>query len=66
MSARVRKFIGGIGILVFLAAYVWAMTALSEHVPDIFVLRLAFYAVAGIGWGVPILPLLSWMNRGRP
>jgi hypothetical protein len=65
MSARVRKFIGGIGILVFLAAYIWAMTTISQHVPDIFLLRLAFYAVAGIGWGVPILPLLSWMNRGR-
>jgi hypothetical protein len=65
MSARVRKFIGGIGILVFLAAYIWAMTTISQHVPDIFALRLVFYAVAGIGWGVPILPLLSWMNRGR-
>ena len=65
MSARVRKFVGGIGILVFLAAYIWAVTAIAEYVPDQVFLQTLFYAVAGIGWGVPILPLLSWMNRGR-
>ena len=65
MSARVRKFVGGIGILVFLTAYIWAMTAISERLPDQFAIKLIFYTVAGIGWGVPILPLLSWMNRGR-
>ncbi|WP_340645247.1 DUF2842 domain-containing protein [Phenylobacterium sp.] len=65
MSARVRKFVGGIGILIFLAAYIWAVTAIGEHVPDQIFFRTLFYAVAGIGWGVPILPLLSWMNRGK-
>ena len=65
MSARVRKFIGGIGILVFLAAYIWAMTTIAEYVPDQIFIKTLFYAVAGIGWGVPILPLLSWMNRGK-
>ena len=65
MSARVRKFVGGIGILVFLAAYIWAVTAIAEYVTDQVFIKTLFYAVAGIGWGVPILPLLSWMNRGR-
>jgi hypothetical protein len=22
-----------------------------------------FYAAAGIGWGVPIIPLIRWANR---
>lgn len=65
MSARVRKFIGGIGILIFLAAYIWTVSAMAEHLPDNLAIKVVFYAVAGIGWGVPILPLLSWMNRGR-
>ncbi|RAK61229.1 DUF2842 domain-containing protein [Phenylobacterium hankyongense] len=65
MSARVRKLIGLIGILVFLGAYVAVMSLLSDHVPKYWLAQLAFYLVAGIGWGVPILPLLSWMNRGR-
>jgi len=24
---------------------------------------LVFFAITGIGWGVPVLPLLSWMGR---
>lgn len=64
MSARIRKLIGGIGLMVFLAGYVWAATAISDRLPDDNMpLKLVFFAVAGIGWGVPILPLLSWMNR---
>ncbi len=65
MSARIRKLIGGIGLMVFLAAYVWAATAISDRLPDNMAIKLVFFAVAGVGWGVPILPLLSWMNRGK-
>lgn len=65
MTARVRKFIGGIGIVGFLGAYAWAVVSLGERLPETFAVQLAFYGVAGIAWGVPILPLISWMNRGR-
>jgi hypothetical protein len=65
MSARVRKLIGLVGVLVFLVAYAAVMSLLSDHVPKYWLAQLAFYLVAGLGWGVPILPLLSWMNRGR-
>ncbi|WP_304164623.1 DUF2842 domain-containing protein [Phenylobacterium aquaticum] len=65
MTARVRKLIGGAGLMAFLAGYIWAATAISDHLPDNMVVKLIFFAVVGIGWGVPILPLLSWMNRGK-
>jgi hypothetical protein len=65
MSARVRKLFGGAGLLVFLVGYVWAATAIADHLPDNGAVRLAFFGVVGIAWGVPILPLISWMNRGR-
>lgn len=65
MSARIRKLIGGIGMMVFLAAYVWAATAISDRLPDNMPLKLVFFGVAGIAWGLPILPLLTWMNRGK-
>jgi hypothetical protein len=65
MSARIRKAIGGVAILVFLAAYVWAIATLGEHVPDQWLVRLAFYGIAGTAWGVPLIPLITWMNRGR-
>jgi len=65
MTARVRKLVGGAAVLVFLAVYVWAATAISDHLPENGALKLAFFAVVGIAWGVPILPLISWMNRRR-
>jgi hypothetical protein len=65
MTARVRKLIGSVGVLVFLAAYVLVITKLSDHVPKHWAAQLAYYLVAGLGWGVPIMPLIRWMNRGR-
>lgn len=64
-SARTRKFVGMFGILLFIAAYVWAMTAIAEFVPDNWAAQMIFFGVAGTAWGAPILPLISWMNRGR-
>ncbi|WP_309646101.1 DUF2842 domain-containing protein [Phenylobacterium sp.] len=65
MSARVRKFIGGVGIVGFLAFYAAAVVMVGERLPSHWAAQLAFYAVAGLAWGVPILPLITWMNRGR-
>lgn len=65
MSARIRKAIGGLGILVFLAAYVILVVNLSDHLPDNQLVRLLYYVVAGSAWGAPLIPLISWMNRGR-
>ena len=65
MSARVRKFIGGIGIVVFLVFYSWALTMIGERLPDHWAAHVVFYGIGGLAWGIPILPLISWMNRGR-
>ena len=63
MSPRVRKFIGMIAILAFCTAYVTAAIAIGAHLPDHWAARLAFYGVVGIFWGVPLFPLIKWMNR---
>jgi hypothetical protein len=65
MSARLRKLIGLFGVLAFLAAYVAAVAKIADYVPKHWAAQLVFFVVAGLGWGVPILPLISWMNRGR-
>ncbi len=65
MNARVRKFIGGVGIVLFLAFYAWAVVMIGERLPAHWAAQIGFYAVAGLAWGVPILPLITWMNRGR-
>ena len=65
MPTRVRKFIGSVGMLVFLGLYAAVAVMLYEHLPDVKTLRLAYMAIVGIAWGVPLFPLISWMNRGR-
>ena len=65
MNPRVRKLIGLVGILVFLTAYVFAAVTIGERLSGHWAVQLAYYAVVGTAWGVPILPLISWMNSGR-
>jgi hypothetical protein len=65
MTARVRKLIGMVGMLAFLAAYVVAVSKVADFVPKQWAAQLVFFVVVGLGWGAPILPLISWMNRGR-
>ncbi|OYU70230.1 MAG: hypothetical protein CFE28_09645 [Alphaproteobacteria bacterium PA2] len=65
MNARLRKLIGSFGMLVFIGAYVWAVTAISEYLPDQTSIKLIYFAITGMAWGLPVLPLISWMNRGR-
>jgi hypothetical protein len=65
MSARVRKLIGLFGILAFVAAYAVVVSTIADHLPNNMLVETIFYLVAGLGWGVPILPLIRWMNAGR-
>ncbi|HZZ70202.1 MAG TPA: DUF2842 domain-containing protein [Phenylobacterium sp.] len=66
MNPRLRKLIGLFAILGFLLFYVGVMVRLARYVPDHGPLQFAFYALAGTCWGLPLLPLISWMNRGSP
>lgn len=63
MSVRVRKLIGLVAILLFLALYVIVVSTVGDHLPDHWAARLAYYAVAGTFWGLPLFPLIRWMNR---
>jgi hypothetical protein len=65
MTARTRKAVGGVGMMAFLAVYIWAAASLGGRIPNHSLGQVVFYGVAGIGWGLPIIPLITWMNRGR-
>jgi hypothetical protein len=65
MTARLRKLIGGAGIILFLILYVGAAVQIANLLPANAAVKLAYFAIVGIGWGVPIIPLITWMNRGR-
>jgi hypothetical protein len=67
MPPRLRTLIGSIAVLAFLAAYVWLATFVAARLPDERWVWLVYYAVVGTAWGLPILPLLSWIARSpRP
>jgi hypothetical protein len=65
MTARVRKAIGSLIIVVFMLAYIAVAASIGGHMPDQPLVRLAYYLIAGIGWSLPLIPLMIWMNRGR-
>jgi hypothetical protein len=65
MSARTRKAIGSLGIVLFVGFYAWLVSTVGDHVPRIWWAQLPYYLVAGTAWGLPIIPLIIWMNRGR-
>lgn len=64
MGLRTRRFVAMIGTLAFLTGYVWAVIAIGERLPDHALIDLIFYGVAGIAWGLPIIPLLRWAEGG--
>ncbi len=63
MTARVRKFVGMIAIVAFMALYVIVVSTVGDYVPDHWLARLVYFGLAGTLWGVPLFPLVRWMNR---
>ena len=56
-----RRVIAAVGIVIFLCLYIIGVSDIGRHLPaHNAILTLTFYGLAGILWGVPILPLISW------
>jgi hypothetical protein len=65
MSIRTRKFVGTIALLLLVMVWGLLAMALAQSVlTDIngFVATI-YYIVAGLGWVLPAMPLISWMAR---
>jgi len=66
MSIRLRKFIGAVALFVLVA--VWALVAMAlaqaPAIHDSMIASIAYYVIAGIGWVLPAMPIVSWMSRG--
>jgi hypothetical protein len=64
MSIRARKFVGAILLLLLVA--VWALLAMVAaqfvFTSTNSVAAWIYYAVAGIGWVLPAMPLVRWMS----
>ncbi len=66
MPARIRKLIGGVVMIAFICFYALIAMALAQSRP----LREASplvqtlgYAVLGMAWTLPLMPLIKWMER---
>jgi hypothetical protein len=64
MGPRTRKFIGCFAMLLFLLFYIGAAAKVGTLLPDQWLVKLVYYLVVGTAWGAPVIPLMSWMNRG--
>ena len=65
MTPRSRKLVGSVGVLAFLGFYVWAAASIAERLPANTAVQLIYFAVVGTLWGVPLFPLIAWVQRGR-
>ena len=64
MPIRLRKFIGTVMLLVLVI--VWALVAMAlaqfPAIRDNAVLSVVYYVIAGLGWVLPAMPVVSWMS----
>lgn len=67
MPLRLRKFIGA--IVLFAIVTVWALLAMAlaqfPVIRENAVMATLYYIVAGLGWVLPAMPVVSWMSRKR-
>ncbi|WP_140984936.1 DUF2842 domain-containing protein [Asticcacaulis tiandongensis] len=63
LSLPVRRVIACVGIVVFLIFYVALISNIGQALPDNQVIRMLFYGLAGILWGIPVLPIISWSEN---
>jgi hypothetical protein len=65
MTIRTRKFLGAIALI--LLAAVWSLMGMAAaQMPWLASsgrLQAIFYVVAGMGWVLPAMPIVSWMSR---
>jgi len=68
MPIRVKKLIGMIVIVVYMVFYAMIATAIAaNHLLDTsHLVQALYFLVAGVLWGVPMLPLIRWMQRPAP
>jgi hypothetical protein len=65
MTRPKRRLIASLVILVFLGFWIWAAGSIGSRLADGPAWRaLIFFVIAGLGWAVPLRPVLRWMNAG--
>jgi Protein of unknown function (DUF2842) len=65
MPIRTRKLIGTVGLLALVTAWALLAMALAQIIlPSASgLVAFLYYAIAGLGWVLPAMPLIAWMQR---
>jgi predicted membrane channel-forming protein YqfA (hemolysin III family) len=63
IPARLRKLLGSIAVMAVLFAWIWVFTSLYDRLPQNRVVHLAYFVALGMGWILPVIPLISWMGK---
>jgi hypothetical protein len=54
-------------VLAFMALWIWGAGSVGARLTGASAwLQLVFYVVAGVGWILPLRPVLKWMNANAP
>ena len=66
MRKSQRKFVGSVVMLAFVLVYALIAMVLAQapavrHAPGY--LQFLYYAVLGLVWVLPLMPLIRWMER---
>lgn len=63
IPARLRKLIGAFAVMAVLFAWIWAFAGLYDRLPPNRFIHLVYFVALGIGWVLPVIPLISWMGK---
>lgn len=69
MRRRMRTLIGTSVIIVYVPAYALVAMALAQARPVLETagsVRVLCYAVLGMAWILPLMPLIRWMEKPDP
>jgi len=66
MKRSHRRLVASATLLIFLCLWIWAAASIGSKLATAPKwASLIFFAVAGIGWAVPLKPVFKWMNSGE-
>jgi len=64
MKPQTRKLLGAAGLLAFISIYAVLAATLGGLLAQApLLVQLAYFAVAGFVWILPLKPLFRWMNQ---
>lgn len=65
MNPRIKKLIGTIVMVLFVAFYALLIAAVAPRILTGAnkAVELGFYVIAGLAWVLPLLPLIKWMEK---